>query len=134
MSDEGTEADALSDWWDGDDEDEWDDEEDEPTRIKLSSYTKPLEKLSGAQRNKIEGAHQHEVAQAQNRWRCLVTGCNPKLNSDSAREHKAATGHRVAAWPVRSAEGVRRAKARNRTGYYDQYNVDEKSARNRGIR
>lgn len=42
------------------------------------------------------------------RWRCLVSGCNPVLNVDTAQAHKASTGHRVAKWPVRSAEGERR--------------------------
>jgi len=59
---------------------------------------------------------------ATERWRCLATGCNPALNEASATEHKAETGHRVALWPVRSAEGERRAHIRNRTGYYDKYN------------
>lgn len=65
------------------------------------------------------------------RWRCLATGCNPVLNAESAPTHKESTGHRVAKWPVRSAEGKRRAKARNRTGYYDKYNVGDKSYANR---
>lgn len=64
-----------------------------------------------------------------NRWRCLVTGCNPKLYGEGAAEvHREAEGHRVAKWPVRSAEGQRRARARNRGGYYDKYNVGAKSA------
>lgn len=62
-----------------------------------------------------------------NRWRCLTTGCNPKLNQASAAEHATDTGHRVAKWPVRSAEGKRRARQRNRSGYYDQYNVGAKA-------
>lgn len=57
------------------------------------------------------------------RWRCLVTGCNPTLNESTAQAHKDETGHRVAKWPVRSKEGKRRARERNRNGYYDQYNV-----------
>jgi hypothetical protein len=60
------------------------------------------------------------------RWRCLTTGCNPVLNAASASAHSADTGHRVAAWPVRFPEGERRARVRNRTGYYDQYNVGAK--------
>lgn len=61
------------------------------------------------------------------RWRCCVTGCNPRLTGTTALQHKAETGHRVARWPVRSAEGKRRARERNRTGYYDKYNVGAKS-------
>ena len=56
------------------------------------------------------------------RWRCLVTGCNPILDEETAQQHKLSAGHRVAKWPVRSAEGKRRAKKRNRTGYYHRYN------------
>lgn len=62
------------------------------------------------------------------RFRCLTVGCNPKLfGEDRAQDHKDSTGHRVAKWPVRSAEGRRRARHRNRTGYYDKYNVGPKS-------
>ena len=61
------------------------------------------------------------------RWRCLITGCNPVLNETTAAEHKAATGHRVARWPVRSARGKRLARERNQSGYYDKYNVGDKS-------
>lgn len=68
------------------------------------------------------------------RWRCLTTGCNPRLTEATAQDHKAETGHRVARWPVRSAEGQRRARRRNKTGYYDKYNVGAKSAAARGIR
>lgn len=65
-----------------------------------------------------------------NRRRCLQVGCNPKLIGDAAAAaHRAETGHRTAAWPVRSAEGRRRAKVRNRTGYYDKYNVGAKAHR-----
>jgi hypothetical protein len=39
------------------------------------------------------------------RWRCLVTGCNPYLTEDTANDHKTETGHRVAAWPIRSTSG-----------------------------
>lgn len=63
-----------------------------------------------------------------NRWRCTVTGCNPKLASqEEADAHRGVFGHRVAKWPVRSAEGKRRAKKRNPTGYYDRYNVGAKA-------
>lgn len=62
-----------------------------------------------------------------NRWRCLRAGCNPILDENSAHTHNQETGHRVAKWPVRSAEGKRRAHIRNRSGYYDKYNVGAKS-------
>lgn len=62
----------------------------------------------------------------QERWRCLVKGCNPALDTSTAQHHKSATGHRVAKWPVRSKEGERRARERNRNGYYDKYNVGPK--------
>lgn len=56
------------------------------------------------------------------RWRCLVAGCNPKLDAESARTHKQETGHRVAKWPVRSAEGQRKQRERNRaTGRWADY-------------
>jgi len=67
------------------------------------------------------------VTAAIERWRCLVSGCNPVLDAASAEAHQTATGHRVARWPVRSAEGRRRARDRNRSGYYDKYNVGAKS-------
>jgi hypothetical protein len=70
-----------------------------------------------------------------NRWRCLVVGCNPVLiGASAATEHRGATGHGVAKWPQRSAAGKGAAAKRNRTGYYDQYNVGEKSAEARGLR
>lgn len=68
-----------------------------------------------------------------NRWRCTVVGCNPKLIGQAAADAHAATGHRVAKWPIRSPQGKAKARERNRTGYYDQYNVGEKSAAARGI-
>lgn len=68
------------------------------------------------------------------RWRCCVAGCNPKMIGEAAAErHRADTGHRIAKWPIRSAEGKRRARARNRSGYYDKYNVGAKSAAARGL-
>lgn len=67
------------------------------------------------------------------RHRCLITGCNPYLvDQQTAQEHKEATGHRVAKWPVRSAAGKRKARARNRNGYYDKYNTGFKSPEMRG--
>lgn len=66
--------------------------------------------------------------------RCLTVGCNPTLpNLVAATRHTEQTGHRTAAWPVRSAEGQRRAAARNSSGYYDRYNVGAKSAVVRGL-
>lgn len=62
------------------------------------------------------------------RYRCTVVGCNPELYGERAAElHRAGLGHRTAKWPVRSAEGQRRARQRNRSGYYDRYNVGAKS-------
>lgn len=63
-----------------------------------------------------------------NRWRCTVVGCNPVMKSLEAVEtHQAETGHRTAKWPIRSAAGKARARQRNKTGYYDKYNVGAKS-------
>lgn len=68
------------------------------------------------------------MAKNGNRWRCLTVGCNPKLyGEDQANRHRDSEGHRVAKWPVRSPEGQRRARIRNKTGYYDKYNVGPKS-------
>ncbi len=62
------------------------------------------------------------------RFRCLTVGCNPKLYGETAAdEHREGTGHRTAKWPVRSAEGERRARVRNKSGYYDKYNVGPKA-------
>lgn len=69
-----------------------------------------------------------------NRFRCTVVGCNPNLYGENAAEdHKKATGHRTAKWPVRSAEGERKARQRNKNGYYDKYNAGDKSAVARGL-
>ena len=69
-----------------------------------------------------------------NRWRCTVVGCNPVMKSERARDdHVSETGHRTAKWPIRSPEGKAKARARNRSGYYDQYNVGPKSGRVRDI-
>ncbi len=69
------------------------------------------------------------------RMRCLTVGCNPVLHGqDQADEHVTANpGHRTAKWPVRAAEGRRRANERNRSGYYDRYNTGAKSAEARGL-
>lgn len=69
-----------------------------------------------------------------NRWRCLTAGCNPVLVGEAAASaHRDDLSHRVAKWPVRSKAGKRKAKARNRSGYYDRYNVGSKSAVARGL-
>lgn len=70
----------------------------------------------------------------QDRWRCCITRCNPKLiGYPAALEHKQETGHRIARWPVRSAYGKAQAHLRGVTGYYDKYNVGAKSAFARGL-
>lgn len=69
-----------------------------------------------------------------NRWRCLIVGCNPKLiGREAAEDHERLAGHRIAKWPVRSAEGKKKANARNKSGYYRKYNVGDKSPMARGI-
>lgn len=69
-----------------------------------------------------------------NRWRCTVAGCNPVMKSLEAMEaHQAEAGHRTAKWPIRSPEGKAKARRRNKTGYYDKYNVGAKSAEARGL-
>lgn len=70
-----------------------------------------------------------------NRWRCLTTGCNPVMYGNEVAElHKDDSGHRVAKWPVRSAKGRKLARERNKSGYYNKYNVGAKSYENRGYR
>lgn len=67
------------------------------------------------------------------RQRCLTVGCNPQLMSlDAAAAHRTETGHRTAKWPMRSPEGQRRARQRNKSGYYDKYNAGKKSGHTRG--
>lgn len=61
------------------------------------------------------------------RWRCTTVGCNPTLDEITAEDHKDATLHNVAKWPVRSNSGKKKAAARNKGGYYDKYNVGAKS-------
>lgn len=57
------------------------------------------------------------------RRRCVVVGCNPVLlDEDAAAAHREETGHRTAAWPVRSEAGKAKAEERNKTGYYRKYN------------
>lgn len=112
--DSGTEAEALEDWADG-----WDEEyEGRPisaTAKRLKNYRNPRRGTS-----KVDNS---------NRFRCVVTGCNPKLfGPEAADSHSAETGHRTAKWPVRSKEGEQKAQKRNRTGYYSKYNVGAKSA------
>lgn len=60
------------------------------------------------------------------RYRCMTKGCNPVLFGEQAvAQHKADTGHnRIYKWPVRSAEGKRRQRQRNRSGYYRKYNAE----------
>lgn len=56
------------------------------------------------------------------RFRCCNVGCNPELYGNlAAQEHKQATGHRIALWPVRSPEGKKREQERNETGYHKKY-------------
>lgn len=64
------------------------------------------------------------------RWRCVAVGCNPVLLSEEAMmQHKQDTEHRTAKWPVRSEAGKAKARKRNRSGYYDKYNIGYKSRR-----
>lgn len=121
--DGGSEADALSDWDDGGYEEDDDDD-----------FAGPWAHSPLPSRQRKASSDQGGDRPQPDRWRCVVVGCNPKLDVTTAGEHYAATGHRVAKWPVRSADGKRRAAARNRGGYYDKYNVGVKSARARGIR
>lgn len=67
------------------------------------------------------------------RMRCLTVGCNPVLDETTAAEHGQATGHRTAKWPVRSAAGEKKARKRNRSGYYAKYNTGYKNPYLRGI-
>lgn len=55
------------------------------------------------------------------RWRCLQVGCNPALDNLTAITHSVNTGHRIAKWPVRSEEGKKRERKRNRNGYHRKY-------------
>lgn len=49
------------------------------------------------------------------RQRCTVVGCNPYLKNEAAGiNHREQTGHRIARWPVRSVEGQRKQRERNR--------------------
>lgn len=58
---------------------------------------------------------------ASDRWRCLTVGCNPKLKSQKvAEQHRDQTGHRIARWPVRSAEGHRKQRERNRLQWQER--------------
>ena len=75
---------------------------------------------------KRKGSREAEKANA-NRWRCMVTGCNPILEQDTAEEHNSTTGHKVAKWPVRSKAGHEAAKVRNQSGYYIKYNNGDKT-------
>lgn len=76
----------------------------------------------------IKSANRHALKAHTQRYRCTVVGCNPELRGErAASEHADTLGHRIAKWPVRSEEGKRRARARNRSGYYDRYNVGLKA-------
>lgn len=118
-----SEGEYLSDWLEGSGVSYWVPREMPPPRT--TSYSKPMEQLSKNQIHKINNANAHEAAINRGRWRCLKTGCNPVLDAATAEAHKAETGHRVAAWPVRSKEGTRRAIARNKSSYYRKYNIDK---------
>lgn len=115
--DSGTEAEYLSDW---DNYDPWEYDDDDDVPLSRTARRPPQDR--GGERPQPE------------RWRCLAKGCNPVLDVNTALKHREESGHRVAKWPVRSEAGQRRAQARNRSGYYDRYNVGAKSARARGIR
>lgn len=118
----GTEAEALSEWDDGDYGFDVDDADD--TRL----ISVPLDRRRTRRERE---SHESGGDRTQpDRWRCTTTGCNPVLfGEDAATAHREESGHRTAKWPVRSAEGKRRARARNRTGYYDRYNVGAKGPR-----
>lgn len=76
----------------------------------------------------IRDGNRHALKAHAQRYRCTVAGCNPELYGERAAEsHRALSGHRTAKWPVRSAEGQRRARQRNRSGYYNKYNTGEKA-------
>jgi hypothetical protein len=120
-ADEITEGMWLSDQLDGADERPSDYE----PAPKHSAYERPFASLARREKAKVVQAQKQAEAKNSGRWRCLSAGCNPPLTEATAREHSGATGHRVAKWPVRSVEGTRRAKARNRTGYYDSYNASK---------
>lgn len=113
MSDEGTEAEWLSE--------NGDHVSFESDRYR-PRYVKPISNYQGGDRKQPK------------RWRCLATGCNPKLDEASAQAHSTETKHRVAKWPVRSPAGKAKARERQKTGYYDKYNVGAKDALVRGIR
>lgn len=88
----------------------------------------PEEYRSGFYLPKVNRNRRRKRIDNTNRYRCLSTGCNPIMFGEKeANEHAHTTGHRTAKWPVRSAEGERKARIRNKTGYYDKYNVGEKS-------
>lgn len=76
----------------------------------------------------LDAGNRHALKAHAQRYRCTVVGCNPELRGERAADaHRDELGHRIAKWPVRSAEGQRRARKRNRSGYYDRYNVGAKS-------
>lgn len=90
-------------------------------------------------RGAMDGAGAHMAAdhppRTLQRYRCTVVGCNPQLWGEvDAETHASVNGHRIAKWPKRSAEGERRARQRNRSGYYDRYNVGHKARGGYGSR
>lgn len=75
----------------------------------------------------MRAADAHRISHRRERWRCCIVGCNPKLWSMAAAEaHRIDKAHRVARWPVRSAEGERKQRERNRAGYYRRYSTRPK--------
>lgn len=77
---------------------------------------------------KVNGSRFKRRVDNTNRYRCLSTGCNPVMyGEEQANEHTHTTGHRTAKWSVRSAEGERKARTLNKTGYYAKYNTGDKS-------
>lgn len=100
----------------------------------LSSLTEgsDLPRMSVKSRARYNTRKNKKFVDNTNRYRCLTTGCNPVMyGEEQASEHKKSTGHRTAKWPVRSAEGRRKERERQKNGYYDKYNVGRKSYRAR---
>lgn len=123
--DNGTEAEALNDWWDGN-SDDYDSFSSDSLYFPIVFGESKLQKRK-KYNNPRKGKNKSEKANA-NRYRCLVVGCNPKMFSVKAADyHTQETEHRTAKWPVRSAAGKKEARERNQNGYYDKYNVGDKS-------
>lgn len=124
---DASEADALSDW-EGDDFYGADSIEE---YYELAAWIPRSAQPAPKRPTKRTSARRASADTNAGRWRCLHAGCNPRLTESSAVAHRGTTGHRVAAWPVRSVEGTRKQTERGRSGYYDKYNVGTKSARSR---